>query len=188
MIIGVALILGLIGAFWAQSKNLNPFLWGVLCTLLPVLGLLILAFRKAQQPLEQKIATAIKSSRATPQTDQRFDQQKWNALVQYDPDIKRAYDYVVPLGPTYVQRLATDYFALNDKAYLPQIVNKLVAEYNADLTDDRVVNIGDSRPFSEGVLGDVKWAYFEDGSYVGERAGLRKKFRSFEDLQAFYQI
>jgi hypothetical protein len=46
VIIFIMLVFGVIGGFWAQSKRLNPWLWGIVCGLFPVIGLIVLAFQK----------------------------------------------------------------------------------------------------------------------------------------------
>lgn len=48
VILAIPLIFGLIGGFWANAKGLNVALWAILCGLLPLIGLVILAF---QQPV-----------------------------------------------------------------------------------------------------------------------------------------
>lgn len=61
-----------------------------------------------------------------------FDLQKWNALVEYDADIKRIVDALAPFGQKYVDEFAQAFMALNDKKYLPQIIEKILATAKAD--------------------------------------------------------
>jgi hypothetical protein len=61
-----------------------------------------------------------------------FDQNKWNALVKYDPDIKRIVEALSPYGPKYIDQFATAFMALNDKNYLPQIIQDILATAKAD--------------------------------------------------------
>jgi hypothetical protein len=74
----------------------------------------------------------------TPREPQRqangfmYDYAKWNALVQYDSDIARLTKVLTPYGQKYVDELATAYLALNDKAYLPMIVQKILATAKQD--------------------------------------------------------
>jgi hypothetical protein len=74
----------------------------------------------------------------TPREPQRqasgvvYDHAKWNALVQYDPDIARLAKVLTPYGQKYVDELATAYLALNDKAYLPMIIQKILATAKQD--------------------------------------------------------
>jgi hypothetical protein len=61
-----------------------------------------------------------------------FDQNKWNALVKYDPDIKRIVEALSPYGPKYIDQFAAAFMALNDKDYLPQIIQDILATAKAD--------------------------------------------------------
>ena len=62
----------------------------------------------------------------------RNDKAKWKALVEYDPDISRVVNALSPYGQKYVDQLATGYLALNDKEYLPMIVQKILATAKDD--------------------------------------------------------
>ena len=62
----------------------------------------------------------------------RNDKAKWKALVEYDPDISRIANALFPYGQKYVDQLATGYLALNDKEYLPMIVQKILATAKDD--------------------------------------------------------
>ncbi|PSM19845.1 hypothetical protein [Nitratireductor sp. StC3] len=46
ILILIGLVFAGVGAAWASSKNLSPFLWGLLCFFTGFIGLIILAFRK----------------------------------------------------------------------------------------------------------------------------------------------
>jgi hypothetical protein len=61
-----------------------------------------------------------------------FDQQRWNALVAYDDDIKRIVEALSPYGPKYIDQFSKAYMALNDKQYLPQIVQDILTTARAD--------------------------------------------------------
>jgi len=61
-----------------------------------------------------------------------YDKVKWNALVVYDPDISRVVSALSPYGQKYIDQLATGYLALNDKSYLPMIVQKILATARDD--------------------------------------------------------
>ena len=68
-----------------------------------------------------------------------YDFVRWNALVQYDADIKRIVDALTPFGQKYVDEFARAFMALNDKSYLPQIIENILATAKADaaLSGDR---------------------------------------------------
>ncbi len=61
-----------------------------------------------------------------------YDKAKWDALVRYDSDISKVVEALAPYGQKYVDELAAGYLALNDKAYLPMIVQKIVANAKQD--------------------------------------------------------
>ncbi len=55
-----------------------------------------------------------------------YDERKWAAICDYDDDIQRVAAALKPYGEKYVDELARAYLALNDKQYLPMIVQKIV--------------------------------------------------------------
>ncbi|MEI9929180.1 MAG: zinc ribbon domain-containing protein [Rhizomicrobium sp.] len=61
-----------------------------------------------------------------------YDRAKWQALVQYDSDISSAADTVRSFGQMWVDELGASYMALNDKSYLPGIVEKVTARAKAE--------------------------------------------------------
>jgi hypothetical protein len=61
-----------------------------------------------------------------------YDRAKWRALVEYDSDIARVVSALSPYGQKYVDQLAAAYLALNDKKYLPMIVQKILATAKDD--------------------------------------------------------
>jgi hypothetical protein len=61
-----------------------------------------------------------------------YDRDKWDALVDYDPDLARLEDILRPYGQKYIDQLASAYLALNDKDYLPMIMKKIVATARED--------------------------------------------------------
>lgn len=55
-----------------------------------------------------------------------YDEEKWAAVCQYDDDIRRVAAALQPYGDKYVDELARAYLTLNDKQYLPMIVQKII--------------------------------------------------------------
>jgi hypothetical protein len=55
-----------------------------------------------------------------------YDEAKWAAVCQYDDDICRVAAALKPYGEQYVDELARAYLTLNDKQYLPMIVQKII--------------------------------------------------------------
>jgi hypothetical protein len=55
-----------------------------------------------------------------------YDSEKWNALLKYDEDIARVAEQLRSFGDKWVDVFARDFLALNDKQYLPSIVQKII--------------------------------------------------------------
>lgn len=83
-----------------------------------------------------------------------FDGRKWNALLQYDPDIKRIADELARYDQKYVDQFASAFMALNDKNYLPQIVQTILATARADAARSVI---------GEGVSNNFSWKRYSDG-------------------------
>jgi hypothetical protein len=70
-----------------------------------------------------------------------YDAEKWDALVGSDPDIARLVEAMVPYGRQYVDELAAVYLALNDKNYLPVIVDEIVASARRSAGQNRADDV-----------------------------------------------
>ena len=57
-----------------------------------------------------------------------YDRKKWQALVKYDPDIAKVATKLRELGDHWVDEFAKSYLAINDKSYLPTIVNQIISD------------------------------------------------------------
>ena len=57
-----------------------------------------------------------------------YDRSKWNALLRFDPEIAAAAEQVKPFGQRWMDEFAQAYLDLNQKSYLPQIVQKIISE------------------------------------------------------------
>lgn len=84
----------------AKSKNKNVLLWVVLGFLFPLISIVILALSANSEAQLGPAAIAV------PSNTQGYDRTKWQALMQYDPEIQKAARALLPLGPNYVDRLA----------------------------------------------------------------------------------
>jgi hypothetical protein len=62
----------------------------------------------------------------------RYDSKKWNTLIQYDPDLTRIADALAPYGQKYLDQFAEAFLAINDKNYLPQIVQTILETAKMD--------------------------------------------------------
>lgn len=93
-------------------------------------------------PSSSPVSTSTQMSSGTSSAGAPFDRAKWNALVQYDKDIAMVAEKLHPLGPKWLDELASSYLALNDKKYLPDIEQKIItaakaeAEANERLKED----------------------------------------------------
>ena len=56
------------------------------------------------------------------------DLAKWNSLLKYDNEVAAAAEKLRPLGAKWVDEFAQAYLVLNDKTYLPDLVNKISAK------------------------------------------------------------
>ena len=67
-----------------------------------------------------------------PEPEIKYDRVKWNALVEYDPEIRTACEKVAPLGQKYIDQVAAAYLTLGDKSYLASIVEKAINQSKLD--------------------------------------------------------
>lgn len=61
-----------------------------------------------------------------------YDVAKWTALLKYDDDLKAIADKFANFDQKWSDEFAADYLAINDKAYLPEIVKKIIARAKAE--------------------------------------------------------
>jgi hypothetical protein len=76
--------------------------------------------------------STIEHNRNEPTNRYSYDRAKWNALVEYDPDIARIARALKPYGEKYIDQFASAYLAINDKSYLAVIAQKIVANVKQD--------------------------------------------------------
>lgn len=136
MLLIIPLIFGVLGAIIASGKNRNALGWGLLCFLLPLIGLLILIFQKSLPSRDQQLAKAIAAANSTNGTakvitDASGDP-KWKSLVALDADIAAAAEAARRLGSKYEALLAEVYLPLSDKQYLPAALEKVRSQAAAD--------------------------------------------------------
>jgi hypothetical protein len=157
VIVVVMLVFGAIGGFWASSKSLNPWLWALLCACFPVIGLIILAFqRPALLPVTGGMGT-----------------DRWSALVEVDAEIAAAAREARSLGHGYEDMLAQKYLALNDKSYLPNLLETIRAAAKAE-------------PNLPPVIGQVRFSQLPDGRFkIIEGLGAGKVFPDLPTLKRY---
>lgn len=61
-----------------------------------------------------------------------YDEERWHLLLRNDADIARLATVLAPYGEKYVDELAAAYLVLNDKEYLPMILQKIIASARKD--------------------------------------------------------
>jgi hypothetical protein len=81
---------------------------------------------------DMREASDYQSPQSNAQNYVAYDLAKWNALVQYDDDIARIEAALKPYGQKYIDQFAAAYLALNDKQYLPIIIQKIIATAKQD--------------------------------------------------------
>lgn len=62
-----------------------------------------------------------------------YDRKKWAMLKEYDTDLSSAASSMVAYGTKYEHELASSYLAIDDKAYLPAIVERLTSKAEAEI-------------------------------------------------------
>jgi hypothetical protein len=68
--------------------------------------------------------------------EETYDKEKWNSLVENDPDFSRLVKVLALYGQKYVDELAKAYLVLKDKDYLPMILEKIVTTAKIDAGQD----------------------------------------------------
>ncbi|BCH63299.1 hypothetical protein RvVAT039_05150 [Agrobacterium vitis] len=119
-----------LGAAMAKERGRDPALWGVICGLTSLLGVIALLASG-----NQKTTVGISKNAIVPNaapsliTDQKpvkkYDTAKWNVLVEVDSDIQQAVDVLQPFGTEYVDEFAEKYMQLSDKNYISALVEKI---------------------------------------------------------------
>jgi ribosomal protein L37AE/L43A len=115
-------------AGWAIGLGILGFLVGI--------GVLIAGLVKSSGPVEQQ--GPLVDALYHPHYDlpnpsaASFDRTKWNALIKYDKDVAMLAERLAPLGQKWLDECASSYLALNDKQYLPEIEQRIVAAAKAE--------------------------------------------------------
>lgn len=92
-----------------------------------------------------KLTTDTSASSQEPNAKRRddFDRVRWNELVKVDPQLALVAEKLAQLGNKWVDEFARSYMILGDKQYLPNIVNRIIAqareeeERNAALAEEK---------------------------------------------------
>jgi len=91
------------------------------------------AYQPEYQPQRREpvVETALAQIPPTPSLaapTETYDKKKWQTLVRYDDDLRLAAAKVKVFGVAWEDELAEDYLKINDKTYLPKIVERILAD------------------------------------------------------------
>lgn len=153
----IALIAGVVGGNWAKAKGQNPIVWGLLCALFPI----------------ALIALAVIANGDTGTSAQASE--KWAVLKEVDGEIAAAAAQAAALGPQYEKLLAEKYVALNDKQYLPALLDGVRQQAAQRIANGEAAILSLTTPW-----GEVKYRSNPDGS-VTVIEGMNKG-KSFDSL------
>ena len=138
------------------------------------------------------------NTRAEPQ-QQRYDNVKWQALLDFDPEIARIEATLRPFGQKYVDQFAAGYLVLNDKAYIPNIIKKVTETAEQDAAERGAAEARWENRFSDPThllwlasenitfLGTASFgsiAILKNGQTLVERNGTISKFPDATSLRA----
>jgi hypothetical protein len=122
-------------------------------------GALLIAFARAVELLESindKLSPVNVSTSTPRQTDSQplvptpaFDGQKWRALSEFDPDLTRVDAALRPYGEKYLSLFATEYLILNDKQYIPNILDKVLKTVRHDAAEAKAAEERWDKRFSD---------------------------------------
>jgi hypothetical protein len=79
----------------------------------------------------------------------QYDEVKWRALIEFDPDIARVEAALRPYGNKYVDQFAAGYLVLNDKTYIPNLVEKVVQTARQDAAEAKAAEERWGKRFSD---------------------------------------
>lgn len=89
------------------------------------------------QPTTIRLQPEREKSQSQP-AGEPFDRARWEALRKYDTEIAAVADKIDVLGKKWSDQFARDYLALNEKQYLRQIVEKIVADARSEIAARQV--------------------------------------------------
>ena len=163
-------------------------------------GALLLAFARVVELLEsinekispvhattaaasQSFSTTSKAASPSTPTTRTFDEQKWRALAEFDPDLTRVDAALRPYGQKYVDQFAAEYLVLSDKSYIPRILEKIVETARQDAAEMKAAERRWGQRFSDPAyvlkFADEKFDYLISRSY-GNIAILKDRSVLFE--------
>jgi hypothetical protein len=139
----------------------------------------LIAFARAVELLESindkispiQATTSFQSSKSSgtlPVARLAYDEQKWRALVEFDPDIAAAVEKLRPFGRKCVDELAEKFLALGDKRHLDSIVRRITDRCEAAPESERLDDLEKSVQY----VFSTPWGYIaamKDGTAIAFR-------------------
>lgn len=127
-------------------------------------------------------ATAVNAPPVSTQSSQSDNRRRFEALLPYDDDLKRAATEVAQLGDKWSEMLANEYMTINSKEYLSRIVARIKETArleSIEMAEPAVI-------IEEGVYRNRKWRRLKSGKVEGELAGGRmKEFASLDEWKRY---
>lgn len=146
----------------ASNQNKSPIFWGLICFLFPLIGLVILAVSGTDRAVSPVLSLP-----------RGVDYNRWTTLKEVDPDIAAAASEAQKIGPMAEHRLAEKFLTLNDKTYLPTLLQNLRNEAVALSSEVQVIMGQQCKVFGDGSVVITR------GKHVG------KAFPNVSELELF---
>lgn len=128
----------------------------------------------------ERVSTQSKVSAA-----EGYDRQKWATLIEYDEVLRAANAEVGAYGASYSDKLARDFLGLNDKSYLPKIVEKIKADAEAAIAMKQSGMRTLEDALETGRYWDTVWYKFEDDVYVAVFDGEQVMFSDQDSFKQY---
>jgi hypothetical protein len=109
----IPIVFGLIGAAVASGKGRSPIAWFVICAVLPLVGLIILAYQSSEN-----------GTPPAPFVRSDFDE-RWENMAKFDPEVRAAIGRLQPLGDLALDAFRIVFSDVRDKAAIPSIVGEI---------------------------------------------------------------
>jgi hypothetical protein len=136
--VAVGAIFAWAGASMAANRNRDPMLWGIISFFTGIIGIVILAvIGEERQPVtaQSYSASTLPMGRLGDASVERavtndasvksYDVKRWTALKEVDGELAVAAKEASELGPGHEDELAEKFLILNDKNYLPNLIDNL---------------------------------------------------------------
>jgi len=137
-------IFAVIGTEMARARNRDVAVWGLICFVTGLLGIIVLAVvgDESSEDTDSRAPRSGNQLGYVPRetVKKSYDEKKWSALKEFDPDIAQAAAQVAKFGSVAEDRLATAYLAIGDKSLLSAMVGKLVTEESTALAEQEQKN------------------------------------------------